>query len=184
MALEDVDRCFPVVSIGEVALLLVVRGLPSFVRVVQLHFVDDRKGIRSQVLLVHHAVVADYERHHARNTILGRNSDECKTTDHRSANHVVNLSEACSRALTLQNFEMVTMEGLLLIDITFRERLGRRLSDRTSPASVSVLPGQAILFAGGTNNSLRVLIHSGVIVNLFGIGLLGFHVSTANCDSS
>src|SRR5271156_1192371 len=73
----------------QMTLLLVVRALPGLVGVVELHFVDDGKGVRSQVFLKDDSIIADHERHHARNAILGRNGDQCETADHRSLDHVV-----------------------------------------------------------------------------------------------
>ena len=163
-------------------LLLVVRAMPGLIRVVALHVLDDLQRVRSQVLLVHDSVVADHECLHARDTIFRRHGNQRKPADHRALDHVVELAERRSRTLPFQNFEVVAVEGLPLVPVAFLNGLRDRLADGTSPTAVRILPGQPILFSRCADDSLRVLIHSGVVVDLLGVFLLGLDKAAADGD--
>ena len=163
-------------------LQIVVRAMPGFIRVVALHLLDDVKRIRSKVFLVDDAVVADHERHHASDAILGGHDNQRKAADHRSLDHVVELAERRSGTLAFQNFEVVAVEWRPLVYVTLLKGFRYRLSDGASPTAVRVFPSQAIMLSGRTNYSLCVLIYSRVVVDLLRIFFLSIVVAATDVD--
>src|SRR6476646_8759670 len=75
------------------ALLLVACGMPGLVRVVTVYALEDCKRIGAQVFLVDDPVVADYERLHARDFVLGWSGRKSKSSDHYAFYHEVHLTQ-------------------------------------------------------------------------------------------
>src|SRR5580704_16807868 len=72
------------------------------------------------------------------------------------------------------------MESRLADGVALLQRLGDGIANRAARCAVRILPIQAVLFSRSTEDSLRVLIYSGIIVNLQSIFLLGIHKTTAD----
>jgi hypothetical protein len=78
--------------------------------------------------------------------------------------------------------KIVAVEGVALCRVPFYKVLGYRLTDWASPITIWVFPGQSILLSRRADKSLRILIHSGVVVDLIRVVLLGFYITAANSD--
>lgn len=66
--------------------------------------------------------------------------------------------------------------------VAFLYRFGDSFSYGSPGAAIWVSPSQPVLFAPCTDNSLRVLIDAGIIVNGRSVLLLSFNISTTNFD--
>src|SRR5947208_8028937 len=94
------------------------------------------------------------------------------TTLFRSSDHEIYFSSGRSRTLLLQHFEIVTAIRFALVAIALFESFGHLFADRTAPGSIRIFPGQTIVFSGGADDLLRILIHFGIIMLLLRIFLL------------
>src|SRR5580692_8080765 len=88
----------------------------------------------------------------------------------------------CRRALAFQDFEVVPMEPRFADGVALLQRLGNGIANRAARCAVRVLPIQAVLFSRSTEDSLRVLIYPGIIVNLQSVFLLGIHKTATNLN--
>src|SRR5439155_21770343 len=105
-----------------------------------------------------------------------------ESADHCALDHEVHLSQRRRRSLPLEHLEIVTVIRPALLRITFLERLGDFVSNRTSPRPVRVLPCQTVVFSWRANDSLRVLVHLGIIVLFLGILVLCLDETTTNLN--
>src|SRR5580704_13882081 len=115
---------------------VVVRAMPGLIRVVALHRRRDFCSIGTKVLLVDDSAVADDESLDTGDLVLGGPSHHRKSANHHAVDHVVKFSVRRSRALTLQNFEIVAVERLAFGRVTLLNRFCDCLANRTFPASI------------------------------------------------
>ena len=66
--------------------------------------------------------------------------------------------------------------------VSFGHGLRNRFTDWAFPISVRILPRKPVLFSGGADDSLCVLEHYGVVVDLGGVFELRFRVTAADGD--
>src|SRR5271167_209802 len=126
--------------------------------------------------------MADDERLDAGDAVVCRRRHQREPTDHYAFDYEVELAQRRCRALSLQKLEVVSVKRLTALRVAFFDRLRDRLTHRASPTAIRVLPGQAIMLSRRAGEALRILIDSGIIVNLRGVFLLCLHVSPANLD--
>jgi hypothetical protein len=89
--------------------------MPGLIGIEPVHALESLKRIRSQILLVNGPVVANDERLHSGDAILGRRCGQGKPTNHGSLDEEVDLSQRRGRTLPLQNLEIVAVLGLTSI---------------------------------------------------------------------
>src|SRR6476659_6934009 len=92
----------------------------------------------------------------------------------------LHLAQRRSGTLPFQNFEIVAVKWLTPLCVALLQRFGDFFSNWTSPRSVRVLPRQTIMFPRRADDSLRVLVHLGIVVLLLSIFLLRFDETTAD----
>src|SRR3982751_1732526 len=156
--------------------------MPSLVRVVTVHALEGCKRIGAQVLLVNDPVVADHERLHPRDFVLGWRGRQSKSSDHYAFNHEVHLTYRGGGTLPFQNLEKVSVKWLGFGPVALRQSVGDRLSNRTAPAPVRVLPSKPILFPRRTDDALSILVQFGAIVLIQGVFLLRLYKAPANLN--
>jgi hypothetical protein len=69
-----------------------------------------------------------------------------------------------------------------LICVAFLYRFGDFFSHGAARAAIWVPPSQPVMLAGRADDSLRVLIDAGLVVNLGGVFLLRFDIATTDLD--
>src|SRR5580704_5411657 len=163
-------------------LLFVIGAMPRFIRVVELHRRGDLGSIRSQVLLVNDAVVADDKCLYSRNAVFRRPGNQREAADHGAFHYIVEFSERRCWALALQSFEMVAVVGLRFVCVAFFDSFGDRVPNGSALSPVRIPPSQTILFAGRTDNALSVLINAAIVVNFRSVFLLSLRIATADDD--
>src|SRR5205814_9680243 len=100
-----------------------------------------------------------------------------------AASHEIHLSHGRRRSLPLYHLEIVTMIRLTsLCLVAFFQGFRDFFSNRPFPGSVGVLPCQTIVFAKRAEDSLRVLVHFGVIVFFLSILVLCLDETTTNLN--
>src|SRR6476661_703634 len=155
---------------------------PGLVRVEALHLLKLIESLETEIILVDDAVVADYERLHAGHAVLGRGGDQGETPDHHTFHYEIHFAERSGGSLSLQNFEEITVVGLGSAGVALFDRASDLFTDGTAPRAVGVLPGQTILLAWGTDNTLGILVHVVPFAWLKGIIMLRFHVAAADLN--
>src|SRR5208283_2436529 len=113
----------------------IVGWLPSLVRVVQFHVLNNVQRIGAQVLLVHDSIVAHDEALCARHAVFRWNGSERKPANHNSLDDVVNLANRRRRPLPLQDLEVVAVKARLASGVAFLQRLSHCLSDSGPPVN-------------------------------------------------
>src|SRR5580704_13270548 len=74
------------------------------------------------------------------------------------------------------------MIGLASIGVALLQSLGDALSNGTYPDSVRVLPCKTIVFSGGTDDPLCVLIYFSIVMLFQSVFVLRLDVAAANLD--
>src|SRR5579863_3657924 len=140
-------------------LVLVGHRGPGVVGIEQLHLAEFIEGFDSEILLVDDAVLTDNEGLHAGDTIFSGRRNQGEAPDHYAFNHEVHLTKRRRRALALQNLEEISVVRFRLEVISLLDGLGDFFADRAAPATIRILPGEAVLRAGRADDALRVLVH-------------------------
>src|SRR4029077_13565418 len=119
--------------------------MPGFVGIVAVHGRSNLCCIRAQVLLVDDSVVANDEGLHASYTVLRRPGYQREATDHGAVDVILQLAQTRRGSLAHQDFEVVPVERFAFARIALPDGLGYPLAHRSSPSSIGVLPGQAVM---------------------------------------
>src|SRR5258708_3361105 len=140
---------------------IVIGGTPGLVGIVSLHVLTNLDRVRSQIPLVNDPVIANHEALDARDTIFDRECHQGKASDHNSLEYVVEFPQLRRRTLPLQYLEVIAVvSGRLRRRVAFIDRMSNSFADRTTRATIIVLPEQAIVRAGSADHLLRVLSYS------------------------
>src|SRR3954453_17764921 len=162
---------------------LVIRLMPGLVGVIEFDVLCDFEGIRSKVLLIDDSLWSNDEGLDAGDTVLGRRRDQRKSPDHGVLDQVVELTQRCGRPLAFQDLEIVAMVGSVLLQgVSFREGFGNSFAHPASGGTVGVLPIEAVLFSGSADESLRVLIDAGIVMDGGSVIALRFNISATDLD--
>src|SRR2546430_10936854 len=119
--------------------------------------------------------MADDERFHTCDSVLRRCSGESESSNHDSVHYKIHLPKLCGWALSFQNLEVVAVIRGIINGITLLQSPGDLFSDRASPASIRILPRQAVLLTRRTDDSSRVLVYIRVVVLFQSVFLLRLH---------
>src|SRR6266566_2401414 len=140
---------------------LIVGRLPSFVRVVPIYAFKRFQCIGSEIFLINNAVRANHEGLNAGHAILSRSSRQSESANHRALDDKIHLPHGRVRTLSFKYFEIVTVKWLWLrlLGVDLFKRFGDRLTDRTAPSAVCVLPRQTVMFTRCADDALRVLVY-------------------------
>src|SRR5882724_11441563 len=153
------------------------------IRIEALHFNKLIEGGRPKILLVDNAVVADDGALHSGNAVLSRSSNKSEASDHYAFHDEFHFAEWRRWSLPFQNFEEIAMVWLRTAGVALFNRTGNLFANRSAPATVRVLPCQAILFAGSAYNALGVLVCIVSFALLECVFVLRFYVAAADINS-
>src|SRR5689334_3125258 len=132
------------------------------------------RGVRSEILLVHDAVVVDDERHHAGARVPRRIRDGRESADHVALHHVVERAALGVRALATQGVEVIAVIRLrpFALGIAFTGRAGYQRAERARALALRGLPVQAVLLAWRAGELPRVFAHAILVAIGGGVLLL------------
>src|SRR5258706_10356450 len=83
--------------------------LPAGIGIVFLHGFGDNAGLFSEILLIHHAIAADNERHHAGRPVLCWISHESDSFGHLAVHDVALRAARAILPLKRQNLEVIAV---------------------------------------------------------------------------
>src|SRR5580704_5981416 len=113
---------------------------PGRIGVEAFHLLELIQGLRSKILLVDYAVVADHEGPHTRYVVLSGRGDKCEAADHDSLHHKIDFTERRLTALSFQDLEKIPMVRFRAKGIALFNCSGDVFTDRTAPRAIGVLP--------------------------------------------
>src|SRR4030095_12085241 len=131
------------------ALLVLVRHRnPGVVRIEALHFLELFKAVHTEVLFVDNAVVANDEAFDSGYSVNRRTCNQRKSSDHDTLHNEIHLAHWSRRSLSFEDLKVIAVIRLLTRVVALFDCACNFLADRTSPAAIGILPGQAILLSG------------------------------------
>src|SRR5688572_16658892 len=133
-------------------------GLPGFIGVEAAHRGECGCGARAEILLVHHAVLADDECLHAGDGVFRWGGRQREAADHGALDDVVQPSEGRCRTLPGEDLEVVAVIRLAAFRVALRDRAGDAFTHRSIPRAVRCLPRQTVLLSRCADDPLRVLV--------------------------
>src|SRR5271156_2585402 len=144
-------------------LLKLPRFIPAGIGVVGFHGFSGRVGFLAEVLLVHHSVFADHERHHAGIAVLSGIGHEREAAGHFSGNNVVGRATGSTLSLTSDDAEVIAVKwrrGSMQILWRAVRNAGVRdqLTDGALRLFIGAGPVQAVLLSRVTGKFLRVFV--------------------------
>src|SRR6516162_6107253 len=77
---------------------VVVCGLPSLVRIIKFHTLEELQGIRAEILLVDDSIVTDDKRLYSRDAVLCGGRRESKPSDHGALDNKIHPAKRGGRA--------------------------------------------------------------------------------------
>src|SRR5262249_23195284 len=137
----------------------------------------------SEILFPDDAILTDHEGLDSGDSVLRWSSDERETADHRSLDHIVQLTKRSRRSLTLQDLEEVAVVRFITVAVTALNCLSYVFANWSVPGAIRVLPGKAILLAGGADDLLGVLIDVVALSFLQGVLVLSVHIPVTESNS-
>src|ERR1700704_3905505 len=125
---------------------------PAAIRIEPLHLRERVERAFAEVLLVDDAVVADHECLAPGPPVFGRRRRQRKAADHHGVDDEVHLAEWRRGPLAFEGLEEIAVVRLRTRVVALRDRPRDRFAHPTIPGAIALLPGEAILRAGGADD--------------------------------
>src|SRR5579871_308067 len=118
------------------SVFLVVRALPGFIGIIELHVLEDCKRLGAQVFLKDDSGLVDDEGLDARDPILCRGRGESETANHCAFHDKVHFAHRRGWPLSFQDFEEVSMVWLTSVRIALLQRFRNAFSNWAAPSFI------------------------------------------------